>query len=293
MSEQLANVISGSLILGCVYALVGVGFVLLYRATRVLSFAQGAFMTVGALLMVNLVTSTGLSIVPALLIVVAVLSALGALTYRVVFARVTASDPFITSVASLGLAGILTTAIDLIWGSSIRTIPAQFGSTTLRIGNFHLSATQLAILGGTVVLVIALAAMLRWSALGRQMHAVADSSLLALHVGINSVRVATITWALAAASAGLAGCAYALNVDAVDPGTLPNIGLLAFPAIILGGLTSVVGALVGGIALGLIQSIVLTEIGGQYQDVISYGILLLVLLVRPQGLFGQPETVRV
>lgn len=293
MSQQLANVISGSLILGCVYALVGVGFVLLYRATRVLSFAQGSFMTVGALIMVNLVTTSGLSILPALLIVVAVLSVLGALTYRGIFARVTASDPFITSVASLGLAGILTTAIDLIWGSNIRTIPTQFGSATLQLGKFHLSSTQIAILAGTLVIVLALAIMLRWSSVGRQMHAVADSPTLALHVGINSVRVATIAWALAAASAGLAGCAYALNVDAVDPGTLPSIGLLAFPAIILGGLTSVVGALVGGIALGLIQSIVLTEIGGQYQNVISYGVLLVVLLVRPQGLFGQPETVRV
>jgi len=143
-----------------------------------------------------------------------------------------------------------------------------------------------------VVIIVLLVVGFRRTRIGLQMRAVADVPGLATYLGINVVKVSALAWALSAASAAAAGVAYSIGTQ-VNPSAIPSLGLLAFPAILLGGLDSVAGALVGGLVLALAESAGTTLWGGDWQDVVGYGILIAVLVVRPRGIFGRREVVRV
>ncbi|MCW2526274.1 MAG: hypothetical protein JWM76_1134, partial [Pseudonocardiales bacterium] len=126
---------------------------------------------------------------------------------------------------------------------------------------------------------------------GLRMRAVANNTRLAAYSGVNVVRTSTLAWAIGSLTAGLAGIVYLLGAQP-DPGSVYSLGLAAFPAILLGGLDSVSGSLIGGLLIGLLQSSIGVYIGGEWQDVVSYGVLLAVLLLRPQGIFGGAEVAR-
>jgi branched-chain amino acid transport system permease protein len=137
----------------------------------------------------------------------------------------------------------------------------------------------------------ALILALRTTRLGLQMRAVADTSVVAATLGVNVRRVAAISWALAAAVAAVAGIVYSLGTD-VSPSSIPNLGLMVFPAVLLGGLDSIGGALLGGIVLAAAQSAAVTLINASWSEVTGYLLLMVVLFVRPSGLFGRREAIR-
>ena len=291
MSADVATVIVNGLVTGCIYGLIGIGFVIIFRATGVVSFAQGAFMVLGALIFGSVVNGGG-DLAIGMIAVSAALFIGGGLIYWLVFARLVGSDAFITAVATVGLGTLIEAIALLIWGPSTINIPQQFSFhrhhvvSTLGFSNLEIFTMCL-----TVGIFIIVLIGLHRTPVGLRMRAVANNARLAAFTGVNVVTTSALAWAIAGLTAGLAGVVYLLGTQP-DPGSVYSIGLAALPAILLGGFDSVPGALVGGVLIGLVQAAVAVYIGGAWQDVVAYGVLLAILLVRPQGLFGSAEVAR-
>lgn len=285
-----AQAVEGSLVTGCIYGLLGMGFALLFRASKVLSFCQGGFMLLGAFIFYELQTSSQQPLLVSVLVTTLVVGAFSGVVYLVVFARVASRHAFATSVATIGLAGVLQAAVALRYGTAPLTLP-EVSSTAFHVAGAVIPMADLIAVCLAVLTVVALVALLRFTPLGLRMNAVADNASLSEHLGVSAARVAAIAWALAGAGAAIAGVAFSLR-SSVDPVGVANIGLFAFPAIILGGMDSVGGALLGGIILGTIQNAVQVTFGARWIDLVSFAIMLVILLIRPSGLFGKTEVVR-
>lgn len=286
-----AQAVWGSIVTGSLYGLVGVGFVLLFRASKVLSFCQGGFMLLGAFVFYDLVANHHAGFLVATAITVILVAIFSALVYFVVFARTAAREPFATSVATIGLAGVLSAVVAVKFGTTPLALPNVLPTHSFTVAHATITVPDLVSVGIMVVVVAALLAVLAWTPLGLQMNAVADNPVLSVHLGVSAARVATIAWGLAGLTAAFAGIAFSLR-SSVDPVGVANIGLFAFPAIILGGLESVPGAIVGGYILGGLQNAVAVTVGAQWVDLISFSVMLAFLLVRPNGIFGHSEAVR-
>ena len=292
MSVELANAIVGVLDLGSLYALVGVGFVILYRSTRVFNFAQGAFMLVGGDVFFTLLVDLHLPWYVALPASMAALAIVGALVYLLFFRRLVGADLFVLVIATLGLNVVIITIATIIWGPNTRSLPQVLSLKPLfSLGNLSFARLDLFSIGLAAIVILLLARLLQRSRLGTQMRAVADGPLLASQTRISVHTVSAVAWAIAALCAGGAGVMYSLRV-ALDPAGIPSLGLLAFPALFLGGLDSIQGALAGGFLLALAQNATTYFISGLWSNVVAYAILLVVLLVRPRGIFGSREVVR-
>ena len=287
----VAQTVAGSIVSGAIYGLVGTGFALLFRASKVLSFAQGGFMLLGAFLFYSLEEHHHQPFLLAVLSTVVVVAALSGLVYVIVFARVAAREAFATSVATIGLVGVLQAGVSIRYGTAPLTLPDVVSAHAYRILGAVVTTADFVTVAMAAVAVGVLLAMLRFSPLGLRMTAVADNVSLSVHLGVSAVRVATAAWVLAGATAALAGIAFSLQ-SAVDPIGVANVGLLAFPAIILGGLDSVGGALLGGLLLAGLQNTVQATIGSGWVDVISFALMLAFLFFRPSGLFGKAAAVR-
>ncbi|WP_106400909.1 branched-chain amino acid ABC transporter permease [Actinocorallia populi] len=288
----IAQAVEGSIVTGSIYGLLGVGFALLFRASKVLSFCQGGFMLLGAFLFYDLQEPGGGSFAVSVLVTVVVVAAFSGLVYLVVFARVAAREAFATSVATIGLAGVLQAVFAVRYGTAPLSLPdGVVSGEAFRVFSAVVPVADLIAVGMAAAATASLVVMLRFTPLGQRMNAVADNASLAEHLGISAARVAALAWALAGATAALAGIAFSLR-SSVDPVGVANIGLFAFPAIILGGLDSVGGALLGGIILGAVQNTVQVAFGSSWVDLVSFLVMLAILLVRPSGLFGRTEVVR-
>jgi branched-chain amino acid transport system permease protein len=256
----------------------------------VLSFTQGGFVLLGAFLFYDLV-SDSVPFVLALLITVATVAIFSGLLYMLVFARVAAREHFTTSVATIGLAGVLTAAVAIRYGTFALNLPRVVSSRVYRVLGAVVPTADIVAVGLACLVIAALVVMLRYTSIGLRMNAVADNVSLAAHLGVAPARVATVAWTLAGGAAALAGVAFSLRFS-VDPVGVGNVGFLAFPAIILGGLDSVGGALVGGVLIAGTQNFVQLTFGADWVNIISFLIMLAILLVRPSGLFGKAEVVR-
>ena len=288
---ELANVLVGAIVPACIYSLIAVGFVLIYRATRVFNFAQGQFVFIGALLFVSSYNTFN-SFFLAGIISIVVSMGIGAAMYLVMIRPLTGKGVFIMVMVTqiLGTA-FLDGIIAVVWGVNVypvnipsefhQSIALPFGATTDLVGIITLLGTTITI-GGVAL-------FLKYSRIGIEMRASAESPILASYSGVRVVATSTVSWALAFGMASLAGIATAAH-STVDS-SIASLGLFAFPAIILGGLDSVIGALIGSYALALVVEATATYVpsGGLYTDVAAYVFMLVVLMIRPYGLFGTRE----
>ena len=286
-----AQAVEGSIVTGAMYGLVGVGFTLLFRASKVLSFTQGGFMLLGAFIFYSLVQDKSRPFLVSVLITMAAVGVFSALVYLIVFARVAARQAFATSVATIGLAGVLQAGVALKYGTAPLNLPNVVSLRAYHVLGATISTSDLVSVAMAVVAVAAVVLLLKLTPLGLRMRAVADNASLSVHLGVSAARVATVAWGLAGATAALAGIAFSMG-SAVDPVGVSNVGLYAFPAIILGGLDSVGGALLGGLLLAGIQNGVQVIFGSGWVDIVSFALMLAILYFRPSGLFGTPEAVR-
>lgn len=292
MSPELANAIIDTLDLGALYALVGVGFVILYRSTKVFNFAQGAFMLIGGEVFYTALTKWHLAWYLAILLAMAVLAVIGPVIYLLLFRRLVGAEMFVLVIATLGLNVVLTTVSTLIWGPDVKSVPKVLSFNALvSIGNLKIAPVDVVTVVLAAVLITLLEGVLSRTRLGMEMRAVADGPLLAGQVRINVSLISAVAWGIAAMCAGAAGAVYSIRV-AVDPAELPALGLLAFPALFIGGLDSIRGALIGGFILAAVQNATVFWVGGLWADVVPYGVLLVVLLLRPSGIFGSKQVVR-
>jgi branched-chain amino acid transport system permease protein len=286
--------------LGCIYALIGLGFAIIFKATGVINFAQGELLLVGAYLLSAGVFEWHIGFWLALLVSIVATVLIGLLFERFVLRRMIGRPVFAILMITIGLDTILFTLVSAIWGSNPLPAGTPFDLTSgFNAGGVHFGADDLWTIAVTVLLCAALFYFFRMTRYGLAMRATALDLEAALAMGINVRTVNALAWGIAAAIATIGGAFLAIKSVAIDP-TLGSTALLAFPAIILGGIDSIPGAIVGGILIGLAQ--VLTAgyesnfanvLGTGFHEITPYLIMILVLLVRPYGLFGTRKVERI
>lgn len=288
---MIASSILNGLGVGGVYALIALGLVLAFRATGTFNFAHGSLMTLGALILGKWLAEGG-SFWLGLIVALTISAASAGAFYLLCLRRTTGLPHWMGLVATFGLAAILDGIMNLIFGPTNYTItlPGQTEGSVV-IGGARISIMALAIMIGTLVLAVAIVLVLRYSVVGVRMRGAGQDALLASQSGINVRRYYLLAWAAAGALAVVAGVSYgATNVVNLS---LIEVSLLAFPAMLLGGLDSIEGAIFGGVVVGLIQGFVSTYWGGEYIEVVTYTMLLVVLLAYPRGLFGTEEVTKI
>ncbi|HKF36677.1 MAG TPA: branched-chain amino acid ABC transporter permease [Ktedonobacteraceae bacterium] len=286
--------------LGCIYALIGLGFSIIFKASEVINFAQGELLLVGTYVVSSGVFNWHLGFPVSLLLGVAVTVLIGLFFERFVLRRMIGRPVFSILMITIGLDTILRTSVIVGWGSNPIPAAAPYTVTSgFNIGGVHLGANDLLTIIVTIVLCAILFYFFRYTRYGLAMRATALDQEAALAVGINIRTVYALAWGIAAAVATIGGVFLAIGSIAMDP-TLGGAALLAFPAIILGGIDSITGAVVGGIIIGLVQDLtagyeshVANVLGAGIHQITPYLIMILVLLIRPYGLFGTRKVERI
>lgn len=285
---------------GCIYALIGLGFSIIFKASEVINFAQGELLLVGAYIVSAGVFEWHLPFLLALFLGILVTVLIGLLFERFVLGRMIGRPVFSILMITIGLDIILRTAVIVRWGSNPIPAASPFDITSgFNLGGVHFGANDLWTIAITIVLCAALFYFFRYTKYGLSMRATALDQEAALAVGINIRTVYMLAWGIAAAIATLGGVFLAIDSFAIDP-TFGGAALVAFPAIILGGIDSVSGAVVGGIVIGVVQvltagyeSRVANVLGAGIHEITPYLIMILVLLIRPYGLFGTRKVERI
>jgi branched-chain amino acid transport system permease protein len=275
---------------GAVLALAALGFVLIYKATRVINFAQGELLLIGAYLFYTAFVLLRLPLLVAVVAGVVAATVLGVAVERVVLRPLIGEDPIAVIMVTIGLAAILRSTVQMFYGTTPRPMPTVLPTGSVDIAGGPVPLNRLAVVGIAAVALAAFSAFFRWSRHGIAMRAVADDQQAALVQGISVRRMFALAWALAAVSALLGGVLLA-DITEVSQ-NLANFGLIVFPVVILGGLDSVPGTIVGGVVIGLLSQYAEGVSSGASQ-VVPYVALVLILLVRPYGLFGQVRIERV
>ncbi|MFG2100220.1 branched-chain amino acid ABC transporter permease [Micromonospora echinaurantiaca] len=294
MTELTESVLRG-LGTGSVYALLALGFVIIYKATRVISFAQPAFMLAGVVAVTYLAPAVGFWAAVPLAAVGTGLLALG--VERAAVRPMVGRPAFVVAIITLGVDVAVRVVVNAFIGLDVRHVGDPWGLRTLSLGPIELQQRHLAAVAATGLLVAGLFAFFRFTRTGLAMRAAALDQEAALAHGVSVGAVFAVSWALAGGLAAVAGtfAAAGASVDAA----LWLIALTALPVIILGGLDSLPGAVVGGLAVGVLQELTATYandlawLGGNVSVITPYVLMLVVLLVRPYGLFGTREVERV
>ena len=272
------------LAVGCIYGLVALGFVLIYKATELVNFAQGDLLMLGAFVAYMAVVSWGLNYWIGFLIAAVVIAAFGALLDMVVLRRVIGQPQFAVVMLTIGLGAMFRSFASITWGSEIYTLPTPFSGVTILAG-MALSHQYLSIIAGTLILCGLLYAFFTYTRIGIAMQATSQNQLAAYYMGIPVKLIFSLVWAISAAVATAAGILLA-PVTLIDINMGLFVALKAFAAAVLGGFGSIPGALVGGITIGLIELYAGASLPEGFKDTAPYIVLLLMLAVRPQGLLG-------
>ncbi|MEX3858858.1 MULTISPECIES: branched-chain amino acid ABC transporter permease [Paraburkholderia] len=292
--EFFVEVLVGGLLAGAMYSVVAIGFVLIYKASGIFNFAQGALVLFGALTYVCMV-ERGIAPWLAILITLAALVVIAVLTGRLVLRPLVNRPPITLFMATLGLSLILEGAAQLLWGAQVHGLELGIDDKPLRLGGVMISKFDLFAAAVAGALVIGLSALTRYSRLGLKLRAVADDPLAALAVGVRLPQVWAIVWALAGFVSLVAGLLWGARLGVQF--SLSLVVLKALPVLIIGGFSSITGAIVGGLLVGASEKLAEVYLGAVIGDGIEnwfpYVIAMLFLLARPAGLFGEPAVERV
>ncbi len=283
----MLQLIFGGISQGCIYGLIALGFVLIYKATETISFAQGELMMVGAFGALLLTKSLGFSYVLAVLTAVVALAVLGLLLERMVIRPVLGQTSLAIVLITLGLGyvarGLIAMVPDI--GTETHTLQVPYAGQVLDVGGAVISYDHLMVIGSTIAVSLLLYVMFRFSKVGIAMRATSQNQLAAHYMGIPVKRINSLVWSMAAALACLAGILLApITFIHVNMGF---IGLKALPAAVVGGFTSLPGAILGGIIIGLVEAFSGFYLPEGFKEVSAYVVMLLVLLLYPEGLLGE------
>ncbi len=284
--------------LGARYALVALGFVVIHRATGVINFAQGSIVALGAYLTFNAHQTWGLPFVIAAALAIAGAAAVGVLVERTLLRRMTGEPVFSVIMITIGLLFVIDQGITMIWGQDAQNLGDPWGIDAINAGAIVMAVGDLWAIGLASVVMAAFFLFFRYSGTGLAMRAVAIDQEAAMARGISVSRVVATAWGISGAVAAVAGITLASGAAALRP-SVGLIALAAFPAMILGGLDSPLGAVIGGFVIGLSQTLTAGYqpahaewLGQNFQAVTPYIVMILILMVRPHGLFGTREVER-
>jgi branched-chain amino acid transport system permease protein len=297
MSELLQILLQG-VALGAKLALVALGFVVIFKATGVINFAQGGLVLIGAYLTYNVSETWGVPFYVAVVVAMVGGALVGALVERVALRPMIGKPTFAAIMVTIGVLFVLEQVVTSIWGFDNLNLGDPWRSRTLHAGDVTLAVRDLWTIGLTAAALAAFFAFFRYSSTGVAMRASALDPEAALAQGISPGRVYTLAWAISGAVAALAGVTLASGTGQLAPG-IGFVALAAFPAVILGGLDSPGGAVVGGILIGVSQTLTarylndIEWLGTNFHNAMPYILMIVVLLVRPYGLFGTKEVQRV
>ena len=284
MLDFIQQLVSG-IALGCVYGLIALGFVLIYKATEVVNFAQGDLMMLGGFFAYTFISLLGFSYWSGFVLAVVTMGLLGMLIERLLVRPILGYPQFAIVMATIGLGYFLRSAAGMIWGTDDLKIDNPFASGVIRIGNLVLAHDKLSVIVATVILCALLYVFFNQTRLGTAMRATSENMLAAYYMGIPVKRVVSLIWAISAMVAACAGVLLA-PITFIHTNVGLALGLKAFPAAVLGGFGSIPGALAGGVIIGVIETLAGFYLAAGWKDVAPYLVLLGVLLLRPQGLFG-------
>jgi branched-chain amino acid transport system permease protein len=289
--QVLAQLTLNGIAVGAIYALVALGLVLIYKATEVLNFAHGDLLMVSAFSAWGLITVAGLPFWLAALITMLLSAALAYGLDAMIIRRITGQPQFAGVMLTIALAFMIRGLVSMLYGPQSRTYNTPWSGQTLQAGGVAIAHLQLVILGVALLVTVLLFLFFRNTRLGVAMQAASQNQLAAYLNGVRVKRVNSQVWALAGATAGIAGVLLA-PITLVDI-SLWTVTLKALTALVLGGFGSIPGAIVGGLLIGLIEQYAGVYLPDGFKDLVAYLVLIGVLIIRPRGLMGEAHGKRV
>ena len=290
MLSQILQLLVAGVSQGCVYALVALGFVLIYKATETVNFAQGDVMMLGAFFALTASVIMGWPYWATIIFAIAVMAIVGMLTERLVLRPVLGHPSFTVVMITIGVGYVMRGVVTMVpgWGTETYQIPTPYVDEVWRVGGVILPVQQLMVIAMTAALCAGLYLFFRFTRIGVAMQATSQNQLAAYYMGIPVRRINMMIWGISAGVAAFAGILLA-------PATFVHsnmgfIGLKAFPAAVVGGFGSVPGSIVGGLIIGVVEALAGFYLAEGFKDVAAYVVVLVVLLVWPSGIFG--ETMR-
>ena len=283
--QQLVN----GLTLGSAYAVIAIGYTLVFGVLNIVNMAHGGIFMVGAYIGLLLVTEAGFGIFPALIGAMVGGAVLG---YALeIFAlrplrrrKVTHLAPLISTI---GVSTFLESVALMVWGPQTRSFPTSFGNELMDFGAFKISGIQIISLGTAVILMVLLTILLNKTKIGKAVRATSESAETASLLGINTGRIITFTVMMASALGAAAGVLIGLSFNAIEPTMGTAMGLKGLAVLIMGGLGNVEGAMAGGFILGIAEVFSVAYGSSSYRDAVAFGIIILILFIRPEGLFSK------
>ena len=281
--QQLINGIS----LGSIYALIALGYTMVYGIIKLINFAHGDVFMVGAFIGFYAITGFGLGFFPALLLSMAVCAIFGVLIERIAYKRLRNATRIAALITAIGVSLLIEYGFIYFRGAQPDAYPAVFANKTFNFFGAQISSQSLLILFISVVLMIILQFIVHRTKIGKAMRAVSYDIDAARLMGINVDKTISATFAIGSALAGAAGVIFGMYYTKIDPlmGVIP--GLKAFVAAVLGGIGIIPGAMVGGLVLGVVETIVSALGFSLWRDAAAFIILILILIFRPSGIFGK------
>jgi branched-chain amino acid transport system permease protein len=286
LEQQFVNALS----LGCVYALFALGFTLVFGVLGIINLSHGAVFMVGAYAALSIITRLDVPLWLALILTFVIAGAVGALIDRLILRplRRRNAPHLIPMIATIGVGIVLNNGIQSLYGASnLRFPPGVVPDQTLLIGGIHVTAIELAIIFLSFALMAVLMIVMRRTQFGRALRAIAESPKAAWLLGINVEQLFLLTSFLAGGLGGVAGLLIGLYSNALYPLMGQPMLHKGIAVIILGGMGDIRGAMLGGLFLGFAEVLSVAYIGSTMRDAVAFGLLFLILLVRPQGLFGK------
>jgi len=290
MAELLQFVFSG-LTVGAIYALVALGFTLIYNASDIINFAQGEFVMLGGMTTVFL-SLTGVPLPVAALLAIVITTAVGLMLHRFAIDPARGASPVALIMITIGASVFLRGVAQIVFDKRFHSLPALFGSDPIHFGGAAILPQSLVVLAGATVIVVLLWLLVDRTLLGKAVIATAANRLAARLIGVNTRHIVDFSFAVSAAVGAIAGILITpIALTSYDAGTL--LALKGFAAAMLGGIGSGIGAVVGGLLIGMIEALSAGYISSNYKDAVAFLIILVVLVAMPQGLFGRVRVERV
>ena len=281
--QQMINSIN----LGAMYSLLAIGYTMVYGIIKLINFAHGEIFMCGAFFTWWFMTALTLPFPIAALLGIMLGTVLGISVEIIAYRPLRNAPRFAVIISVLGMSIFLQNMARIVWGAEFQTFDVDFGISPIIFGNVVIPFKKVFILATSLILMIALGLYVKKTYIGKAMRATAADAEAAEMMGININAVIVLTFAIGSATGAVAGILFAVNYNSIDPFMGFNAGLKAFTAAVLGGIGNIYGAMIGGILLGILEGIGAGYVSSMYRDAFAFGVLILVLIFRPEGLLGE------
>ncbi|TYR33536.1 branched-chain amino acid ABC transporter permease [Mesorhizobium microcysteis] len=285
------NLVFAGLAVGAIYGMLAMGYAIIYKVSRVVNFAQGEIMMLIGYISYSVALRTDASAPLVMLSVIAGAIGVGLLIERFIVRPMLGQPVFSLVMMTIALAVMIRAVVGLIWGLDPYRFPGSATGAPIELFGVYMQPIQLFLLAVYVALCVGVWAFLRFNIVGIAMRATATDSTVSLLMGVSVSRLYRVAWIISALIAGIAGVLFA-NIYHIGP-DLAHVGIRAFPAAILGGLDSVLGSALGGLIIGVVENLAGGYIASAYKEIAGFVVILVILMIRPYGLFGQKDIERV